>query len=101
MKIMPGLCELGAAFVLCAASAGNGETWLSGLYLALALMLIASLPVLFLNYRALPARFRATFLNCIVLPYSTFLVVLPRVLMLPLAEHLKNAPEQTSDVKRK
>lgn len=89
MRTKPGLVELGAGIALCAASAGNGESWLIGLYLACGLMVIASLPILCLNYCCLSAKFRATFLNCVVLPYSTFLIVLQRVLMLPLAEHLK------------
>jgi len=101
MKIRPGLCELGAAIALCAANAGNGEPWLAGLYLACGLMVIASLPILWLNYRALPARFRATFLNCVVLPYSTFLVVLPRILMLPLANHLMCDPDTPRESKGK
>ena len=102
MKKKSGLCELVVAITLCAGSAANGDPWWAGLYLAFSLMLIASLPTLFLNYRALPATFRCSFLNCIVLPYSTLLVLLPRILMLPLADHLMFwGPEASGESKRK
>lgn len=93
MKIKPGLCELAVAVALCAVSVSDGRSWEAGLYLAGCLMAFAIIPLLVLNHYGLPAMFRATLLNCVVLPYSTFLVVLPRVLMLPLAERLLDEPE--------
>ncbi|WGK63451.1 hypothetical protein QAO71_16910 (plasmid) [Halopseudomonas sp. SMJS2] len=91
MKIKPGLFELVIAITLSVVLATAGKSWTEGLFLAGYLMVIASIPLLALNYFGLPAKYKASIPNCLLLPYSTFLVVLPRVLLLPLAEHL-NVP---------
>lgn len=99
MKIKPGLCELVVAIAFCTVDAMAGKSWTTGLYFAICLMATASIPLLVLNHFGLPAKFRAPLLNCVVLPYSTFLVVLPRVLMLPLAERLLVEPDAPTEIK--
>lgn len=96
----PGVCELVAAIIFCAASVGNGNSWLSGLLPAVVLMSVASLPVMLLNYRALLPGYRARFISCLILPYSTFLVVLPRILLLPTAEQAMIALKEPDNHER-
>lgn len=97
--IKPGVCELVAAIIFCAASVGNGVSWLSGLLPAVVLMSVASLPVVLLNYRALPHGHRARLISCVILPYSTFLVVLPRILIFPIAEQAMSALKESENHK--